>query len=60
MDEAETSDAKNAGQLAKASGKSAPVLPWMRVPITIGEGGVALDKISGLSPELASAIRKRA
>ncbi len=39
--------------------RSAPTLPWMRVPIAI-EGGasVPLADVKGLQPELASALQK--
>ena len=57
--ETEVDKAKVTKKAAPPAGKSAPVLPWMRVPITIGGEGIALDKISGLPSTLASAIKKR-
>jgi|LauGreSBDMM110SN_4_FD.fasta_scaffold415521_2 hypothetical protein len=35
-----------------------PVLPWMRVPITIQQGsGVTLAQVKGLGQELATALQ---
>lgn len=36
---------------------AAPVLPWMRLPITISSGtGVALEEVHGLQPTLKQAM----
>lgn len=41
----------------KKRGKSAPVLPWMRVPVTIDPAdGVPLEEVHGLDPRLAAAL----
>ena len=40
-----------------AASKTAPVLPWMRVPITIQAGtGVPLDAVGRLDPRLKQAL----
>jgi hypothetical protein len=45
---------------SKPSPSKAPVLPWMRVPITIKPGsGVGVDNLPGLQPNLAAALRNR-
>ena len=39
-------------------GRSAPVLPWMRVPLTIHPGdGTLLEDVGGLDPRLATALQ---
>ncbi|KAG2486916.1 hypothetical protein HYH03_014415 [Edaphochlamys debaryana] len=46
------------GANAPASAKAGPVLPWMRVPITIRPGsGVAVGSVLGLDPRLAEALK---
>jgi ATP-dependent RNA helicase DDX51/DBP6 len=42
----------------KPAGRSAPVLPWMRVPVAIDPSdGVPLEAVGGLDPRLARALR---
>lgn len=47
---------------AKAkAGKGAPVLPWMRLPVTIEPGaGVPLEKVKGLDPRLLASMQASA
>ena len=53
--QADAGDAKPEPQQPAAA--KAPVLPWMRVPITIQEGsGVPLSEVHGLAPALAAAL----
>ena len=52
-------DAKSASEKIEKSkpGRSAPVLPWMRVPLTIHPGdGTLLEDVGGLDPRLNSAL----
>lgn len=42
---------------SKIPARAAPVLPWMRVPLTIDPGdGTLLENVGGLDPRLASAL----
>lgn len=54
-------DIDDAGAEAMPKAKAAkgpPVLPWMRVPIGVQPGtGVALERVGGLVPELALALK---
>jgi hypothetical protein len=46
---------------AKAAGKPAPVLPWMRVPIAIeASEGVLLEEVQGLDARLRAALEGEA
>ncbi|KAG7671620.1 hypothetical protein Ndes2526B_g09214 [Nannochloris sp. 'desiccata'] len=52
-------DAKGASEKIEKSksGRSAPVLPWMRVPLTIHPGdGTLLEEVGALDPRLISAL----
>ena len=51
-------DADGAPSTSQAATQQAPVLPWMRVPITIEQGrGVPLSEVHGLPAHLVSALR---
>jgi ATP-dependent RNA helicase DDX51/DBP6 len=50
-----------AGKPAPPAGGTGPVLPWMKVPITIEAGtGVALEDVGGLDPRLRKALEQGA
>lgn len=45
---------------APAAAPSAPVLPWMRVPLNIAAGsGVPLPDVQGLHPALLAAVQQQ-
>lgn len=47
----------NAAAQPDAPARSAPMLPWMRVPIAVGGGAsVPLAEVKGLQPQLSSAL----
>ena len=47
----------NAAAQPDAPARSAPMLPWMRVPIAVGGGAsVPLAKVKGLQPQLSNAL----
>lgn len=51
-------DDDGAPSTSQNAGPQVPVLPWMRVPITIEQGrGVPLSEVHGLPAHLASALR---
>lgn len=53
---AQTDQAKEAKSAARA--KALPVLPWMRVPISIeGGSGVPLTRVTGLHPKALAAMQ---
>lgn len=42
---------------SKPSGKTAPVLPWMRVPVAIeASEGIPLEEVAGMAPALQAAL----
>ena len=46
------------GEPAKPSKKAAPVLPWMRLPISVEPGqGVRLAQVRGLDPRLRASLQ---
>jgi hypothetical protein len=47
----------NAAAQPDAPARSAPMLPWMRVPIAVGGGAsVTLSEVKGLQPQLSNAL----